>query len=101
MDRAGIWKLLEFRPDDFVLPALVVSFGIIMRIEFRNRPPQRRLADQDDSVQAGTLNTTYKTVRESIQIGTSRRKSERFHAGAFEHFPQLLGEQCGSLKRGS
>ncbi|HYT61162.1 MAG TPA: hypothetical protein VEL06_13390 [Haliangiales bacterium] len=48
-------------------------------------------------VGAGTFNTTYETLREGIQIGTSRRKSERFHAGAFENLSELLREQGGSV----
>jgi hypothetical protein len=85
MDRAARGEFGELGPDDFVLQPLMVSLGVIMRIELRKGAPQRRLPNRDHWVQAATLDGTYIVFRESIQVWTSRRKSQWLYPGAFEN----------------
>jgi hypothetical protein len=73
MERTVRGKLSKFGTDYSVFQPLMVSLGVIMQIELREGASQRRLTDQYHPVQAGTLDSTYKALRESVQIWTSRR----------------------------
>ena len=86
------WEPFEFRLEDLVVESLVISFGVIMPGEFGNGFSQGRLAEENHVVQARFFNGPDKAFRKGVQVGRSDRKSDGFHASAFQYLPKLSRE---------
>jgi hypothetical protein len=97
LDAPVLWKFCEFRLNDFVLQTLVVALGVIMQSELRNSATQRGLSEEDHSLYAGFFDASDESFRESVQIGTSRRKSQRLDSGTLEDLSELFGKKCGAV----
>ena len=67
-------KLREFRPDEFVLEPLMVSFLMIMFNELRNCFSQGGFAKEDQVVQARLPDRANETLGKGIRLGRPRGK---------------------------
>ena len=76
----------------------MIALLVIMRYEFADRPAERLLAKEDDSVQAFLLDGSHEPFRVSVQIRRFRRQHHRLHASGLEDRAKLLGEYRFPIK---
>ena len=81
-----------FRIDQTVVETLMIALLVIMRYEFGDRPAERLLTKEDDSVQAFLLNGSHEPFHVRIQIRRFRRQHHRLYASCLEDHAKLLGE---------
>jgi len=73
-DGTGLWPDALSSLDQSVVQALVVSFVVVMLDELVDCSAQRRFSEEDHAVQAGFLDRSYESLRESVQVwGTGRQ----------------------------
>src|SRR5207244_10532787 len=81
---ASIWN------DQAIVEALVISFKMLMEDEFRDRAPQRILAEPNHPIQAQFLNRSNEAFRRGVQIPGPARQSDRLNPDIAKHVEKLI-----------
>src|ERR1700687_4308978 len=68
-----------------------MPLGMIMRHEVFDGMTKRRLSEEDHPAQAFLFYRAHETLRESIQVGRSRRQADDFDAVAHEDAAESIG----------
>jgi len=68
LDHTGVYQVVHFRANQSVGQTLVIALAVVMRHEALNSCPQRLLANKDQPLQTGFLDTADEALGVSIQI---------------------------------
>jgi hypothetical protein len=87
-------RVCRSRFEQPIAESLVVSFHVIVINAGSDRTPKVLFTERNDSTKTLLSKTPDPALRVTIQIGASRRQSNHFHAGIFEHLTK-----CSRVER--